>query len=271
VSAATDRTCLTQDAYADSGSLQTRRNIYDYLREPWDITAWMASHADVQAGDRVLDVGCGPAYNLVHVLRTVPNVDAFPSDLSPGMAREANTAVGRTTTTVADAQALPYADRAADVVLATHMLYHVPDIAAAARELARVARRRVVITTNCGDHTDEIFDLLLVCARDVGGPAYEAPPRAFNRFLFEDAPRLLGEALVVESAADAGGVIEVPSVEPVVDYLDTLRSLYGSTLPEPQWPALLDAARVRVAAEIAERGVWTTHNHVGLLVLRRAA
>jgi SAM-dependent methyltransferase len=186
------------------------------------------------------------------------------------MAREARAILDCRTASVADAQALPFVDDAFDVVLATHMLYHVPNIARAAADLARVAQRHVVITTNCRDHTDEIFDLVTASARDVVGDDFTMPPRAFGRFFFEHAATRLGDALVVETADDAGGVIEVPRVEPVVDYVDTLRSLYGSALPERRWPDLLDATRARVEAEIAARGVWTTHNHVGVLVCRPA-
>ncbi len=42
--------------------------------------------------------------------------------------------------TVADAARLPLADGVADVTLAAHMLYHVPDRRAAAAELRRVTR-----------------------------------------------------------------------------------------------------------------------------------
>jgi hypothetical protein len=47
-----------------------------------------------------------------------------------------------------------------------------------------------------------------------------------------------------------------------------MRSLYGPLLPEERWSELLGAARVRVTREIADRGVWTMHTGVGLLVCR---
>ena len=58
----------------------------------------------------------------------------------------------------ADATALPLRDGAADLTLAAHMLYHVPDPAEALRELRRVTRPggRVVIVLNGAGHLREL-------------------------------------------------------------------------------------------------------------------
>jgi len=200
----------------------------------------------------------------------VAGVVPYGCDLSAGMAREATASVGRATIAAGDAQALPFAARSFDVVLAPHMLYHVPDISAAARELARVTRGLVVIVTNARGHTEELFELLLAAARDVAGADFSLRARTFDRFLFEDAPTLLGDALVLERSEPAVGVIDVPFVDPIIDYLDSMRSLYLDDLTATSWSAVLDAARTRVAAVIAEQGVWTIHKHIGLLVCRPA-
>jgi ubiquinone/menaquinone biosynthesis C-methylase UbiE len=62
---------------------------------------------------------------------------------------------------VADVQALPLESASEDVVLATHMLYHVLDIAEAVREIRRVLRPGGVFlaVTNAEDHTRELYEL----------------------------------------------------------------------------------------------------------------
>jgi SAM-dependent methyltransferase len=89
------------------------------------------------------------------------------TDQSAGMVRAA---VDRSTQrlvaavgVVADAQSLPVRDRVADVVVANHMLYHVPDIARAIAELARVVTPDGValVSTNGGDHMRELTSILV--------------------------------------------------------------------------------------------------------------
>src|SRR5579871_5244693 len=53
----------------------------------------------------------------------------------------------------ADATALPFPPGAFDVVTALEMLEHIPDVAAAVREIARVARRHVVLSVPA--HADQ--------------------------------------------------------------------------------------------------------------------
>ena len=75
--------------------------------------------------------------------------------------RRAETGVaGDVALVAADATALPLPDGVADLTLAMHMLYHVPDPSQAVRELRRVTRPggRVVIGLNGLDHLRELRD-----------------------------------------------------------------------------------------------------------------
>ena len=62
---------------------------------------------------------------------------------------------------VFDAQELPFPDDAFDVVVANHMLYHVPEPARAAAEIGRVLRPDglLLAATNGPDHLDVIADI----------------------------------------------------------------------------------------------------------------
>ena len=70
--------------------------------------------------------------------------------------------LGRRGAAGADATALPLPDGVADLTLAMHMLYHVPDPSQAVRELRRVTRPggRVVIGLNGPDHLRELRELV---------------------------------------------------------------------------------------------------------------
>jgi SAM-dependent methyltransferase len=269
VDAFTDRTRLTELAYADSGPLNARARLYDYEIEPFPLVDWVLSHVALPAEGSVLDVGCGPGRYLATVRRWRPRVTTVGLDLSLGMVQEAS-AIAGVRAVRADAAALPFGARRFDVVLAPHMLYHVFDIAAAAGELARVTRREgnVVIVTNSCDHLRELGLLVAAAFDDVTGHAFDAMPRSSHRFTYEDAPGLLGDALDITEGERIDGSIVIDSSAPVVAYVDSMRSLYGRQVSDGEWAGVLAAARSRVEHAIALDGAWRTEKCVGVLVCR---
>ena len=78
----------------------------------------------------------------------------------------------------ADATALPLRDGVADLALAPHMLYHVPDPADALRELRRVTRPggRVVIVLNGAGHLRELRAAVAAASATTRGHAASASP-----------------------------------------------------------------------------------------------
>lgn len=111
-------------------------------------------HAEVMAAVEsfpfaaVLDVGCGTGATLEAIVRTHPEAQAWGLDLSAEMIAKARErlawvgehAGGAVDLQVADAEHLPLADAAVDLVLCVDSLHHYPDAEAALREMRRVTR-----------------------------------------------------------------------------------------------------------------------------------
>ncbi|MEI6450608.1 MAG: methyltransferase domain-containing protein [Actinomycetes bacterium] len=109
-------------------------------------------HAEVVAAvetfpfTAVLDVGCGTGATLDAIVRAHPEVHAWGIDLSAEMIAQARErlhhgserAGGQVDLRVADAEHLPLADDAVDLVVCVDSLHHYPDPAAALREMRRV-------------------------------------------------------------------------------------------------------------------------------------
>jgi SAM-dependent methyltransferase len=226
--------------------------------------------AHISPGTRVIDIGCGPGWYLGVMRSRHPGIAAVGLDLSAGMARatlESGTPAG-----VADAMQLPVRTASIDVALATHMLYHVPDIALATRELARVVCDTgiVAIVTNGRDHLRELDAVSRAAVAVVGGAGpWTAPARSSTRFLLDDAPALVAPALDVVAFDRVRREIVVPDTAPLVAYVDSEKSLFSGPIPDATaWRHVLAEVEMRVAAVIARDGAFTVHSDVGVILCR---
>src|SRR4051812_26904099 len=175
-----DRDYLLDDQYRTAANLTTRIGLHDrFGTNPYGWHRWvfdrmleLGGRADV----RVLELGCGSA------VLWRQNGDRIPrgwrvtlSDLSPGVLVDAKRNLASLDRTFAferaDGQHLAQRDGSIDLVIANHMLYHVPDRAGAVDEIARVLAPggRLVAAANGHVHLRELDEL-------VEAVAPEAPP-----------------------------------------------------------------------------------------------
>ena len=111
-----------------------------------------AEFANVEAGQRVLDVGCGPgALTSELVTRLGPAavaaVDPSPPFVEAAQARHPEVHVER-----ASAEQLPFPDHAFDAALAQLVVHFMTDPIAGLREMARVTSERGVVAACVWDH-----------------------------------------------------------------------------------------------------------------------
>ncbi len=152
--------------YATTSNLAARQRLWAVgRREPaFDLIPWVVELAGIGGGDEraVLDVGCGNG-RYEQALVAAGHVGTRTAvDLSAGMLCDVTDA----TLVQGDVQTLPFARDVFDVVLAPHMLYHVPDVAAAARSMRRVLRPDgvMVAVTNSRENLGELRALVEAAA-----------------------------------------------------------------------------------------------------------
>jgi SAM-dependent methyltransferase len=164
-----DQVYLRDVQYRDSSRLAARASLHvKYGTAPVAWFPWVATQVGWSARARVLDVGCGAGWLWAEASAHLPSgLDLTLTDLSYGMVAEAlervrglgrhRNVVGR----VSDVQALPFPAGTFDVVIANHMLYHVPDPARAVAELARVVTPGglLVVATTGRAHLRELGEI----------------------------------------------------------------------------------------------------------------
>jgi ubiquinone/menaquinone biosynthesis C-methylase UbiE len=161
----TDQQYLTTDQYKDASNLDARLEIHRrFSTNPYGWFNWVFDTlAKLPKDSIVLELGSGSGALWSNIADKIPaNWNITLSDLSQGMLDAAwrNLVVtGRNFKfEQIDAQSIPYKDETFDIVIANHMLYHVPDRSKALAEINRVLKKGGHLTaTTVGEiHMKEI-------------------------------------------------------------------------------------------------------------------
>ena len=153
--------------YKDSNNLSARVDLHArFNTEEYPWFHWVFDHFDILSNARVLELGCGTGLLWRENLARIPcGWSITLSDASLGMVQEAEESLLHTglnfTFAKVDAQSIPYDSDSFDIVVANHMLYHVPDLAGALSEIRRVLRPggRLYATTVGLKHMGELIEV----------------------------------------------------------------------------------------------------------------
>ncbi|MBV9174806.1 MAG: class I SAM-dependent methyltransferase [Chloroflexi bacterium] len=217
---------------------------------------------DLQAGERVLDVATGSGNAAIAAARrlcTVTGIDYVPTLLERARARATAEALPTTITfREGDAEALPVADSAFDVVLSTFGVMFAPDQERAARELLRTCRPGGRIGLANWTPEGWIGEMLRVVSRYVPPPAGLRPA---TRWGSEGGIRdLLGSGTTALTATRRIFVWRFASAQ---QYLDLFRTYYGPTLKA--FEALDQPGRRALASDLLDTVVRYAQDSDGTL------
>jgi SAM-dependent methyltransferase len=188
------------------------------------VTEAMLRRTDPRAGDRVLELACGPGgVGLAAAERVAPDGDVVFTDVVPEMtaiaiARAAALGHANVAARVRDLEAIDEPDGAYDVVLCREGLMFVPDPARAAAEIARVLRPggRAAIAVWAARERNPWLGLVLdAVTEETGAPV--PPPGVPGPFSLADPDglvRLLADAGLADITLDE---IPVPLRAPTFD------------------------------------------------------
>ena len=255
---------LRKEQYKDSSNLQARIELHRRFStnsQGWARWLFEQMAAVVPEGARVLEIGCGPATIWGANRASIPASWSLTlTDFSVGMVAEAKGVLAdRALYAVADAQALPARDGRFDVVIANHMLYHVPDRPLAIAEMTRVlVRGGVFIASTVGDnHLAEID----ACLRRTG-VAVMPLSGTLHEFTLENGAAQLGTAMRDVRMLEYEDSLRVTEVDPLIAYVLSMTSAAQLST------AALAELRDGFTAEIAARGYVSITKSSGVFLAR---
>jgi ubiquinone/menaquinone biosynthesis C-methylase UbiE len=263
---------LTESAYADDRHIRSRMAIYAYAEAKAN-PQWRTSVIPWDGTQIVADVGCGNGFDLRQIVPQGRCRHAIGLDLSAGMLRslEELRQSGRLSVAQADAQRLPLPDESVDVAMAMHMLYHVPDVQAAIRELRRITKRdgTVLASTNSSDHLAEINDLLRTAvSRQLGRPVQPTPADSFTA---QSGAAMLSQEFSSVTLRAFDVPLSIPTPQPVIAYVASLRDPILAGVGEPlDFDAVLDDIGVWVEEAVQAQGSFRTSTRMGVFICRQA-
>ena len=262
-----DRAQHDREQYKDGGNLRTRTSFYTQFGVAnEDFYRWSFGLMRAPADARVLELGAGFANLWVkNQDRIPPNWQITLTDLSPGMVAEAQRATaqlyGQFMTRVADVQELDFPDATFDVIIANHVLQHVPKLERAVAEVRRVLKAggHFYATTNGPSHLTEVQDFIKDIAQE--SPLDLRDAMGFDKhFGLADGPLMLKKQFETVNVYRAAGGLEVTEAEPYVQFI---LSRIGwktlvATLDEQQATRLVAKIRTEVERQLASGPIHIT-------------
>ena len=176
------------DTYYSNGSLLRDKHRLAYTDSGREFHKWALGLVPIAPSTRILDAGCGWGrflWPLIDDYGGAPH-NVVGADCKRGMLHTASAEASERGVQVGlcagDIEALPFAPRVFDGVLANHVLYHLPDIERGVRELARIVRPDgwLLATTNSDKVQVPVIELHYQALQSLGIPFVPEGPSPFS-------------------------------------------------------------------------------------------
>lgn len=270
-----NETQAVQAQYRTSANLDARIRLHvRFSTNHYGWPRWVLEQIDAPSGAHLLEVGCGPASLWAENAGRIPaDWQITLTDQSAGMitqAQQALAAAGRPFQFAQmDAQTLHFDDSAFDVVIANHMLYHVPDLPRALGEIRRVLKPggRLYAATNGKAHMAELRTLIQQFDPTLDYMATTAPPERF--FSLENGAAHLAPWFATVELRRYEDGLAVTDANAIVDYVFSMMTFTGAQFNDPA--AVRAAFTDYTLAQMAQQGeVFPIQKATGLFIATKA-
>ncbi len=268
---ASNKSDVIQRYYETDENLRIRQETHDKYTVPKnDFARWVLETIDWDGDECILDLGAGIGIYYSRLLALVPNATYHAIDLSLKMLK--NHPAPPEFLTMSNAMKLPYANDSFDVVMANHMLYHIPDIDVALKEIRRVLKPngKVLIATNSIHTMPELQVLMrraIVLLTRYGATQVRPPALPSDSFALENGTRILSQHFYAVVRHDNPGQLVFTEIEPAITYLESMRELRQDHLPEDvAWEDMMLIMRQQITQLIKHLGKLEINKMSGALI-----
>jgi ubiquinone/menaquinone biosynthesis C-methylase UbiE len=217
---------FAEQQYKTSQKLNSRINLWSYGSNPESLQKWIFSKIQLQENERVLELGCGTGQLWFENFNKVPSTcSIILSDFSKEMVNKAKENLGQQNLPIEfeiiDAEKIPYPDNNFDVVIACHMLYHIPNIQKALRSINNLLKPegRFIATTVSKNHLQELKDFLF----EFGIYSQEKTwGKNFSEFRNETGREVLIPFFSEVKFYEYINEVKINSVIPLMNYIESL-------------------------------------------------
>jgi SAM-dependent methyltransferase len=265
------KTRLVTESYATDEPLSVRIETHRRYSVPQvDLPTWVLDRHTWRGDETVLDIGTGTGQYLALLRERVPRGRIVAGDLASGMLRDlkAKGVPGGAMLLNADAETLPLADQSCDVILASYVMFFVPDIPRAIAEFRRVLRPGGILlaVTMAHIYQEELHTVVNRALACLGGPNAMHWGTIQHRFSLESGQAMLASFFpVTEHRVELAFVF--PAVEPVLAYVASSRDVIRDDVPPNRtWDDFIAALRELVEARIAAHGEFRVSKETGVLI-----
>ncbi len=234
--------------YGKPDNLQARINLHERFSDnPYDWMLWVLDQIPLGERAVIVEVGSGTGRLWkTNAHRLGPGWDISLSDQSAGMVTQARALLADVAHPfrfeISPADRIPRPDASADVVIANHMLYHVPDLPAALAEIRRVLKPEGALyaATNGDGHMRELDELY---SAFTGGGTRLGMSLSFT---LENGAELIRPVFPNVRLIRCDDALLVDDAAALVDYIASMTS---STSAGPERERLLAFIRARLAEQ----------------------
>jgi ubiquinone/menaquinone biosynthesis C-methylase UbiE len=214
---------LVTEQYKNDNNLAARQNLHTYNTNKLDWNIWFFEKMVIPENSKILELGCGNGLLWQRNIQKVKeDWDITLSDLSEGMLQSAKQTISmeKIKYELINIMDIPYEDDSFDVIIARHMLYHVPDLDRALSEVKRVLKPngKFYVSTNGKEHMQELVLLM----RDYDKNIEFNPTKWAEKFGLENGGEILKKYFNDVIVEDFLGQIVVHKTEPVVSYVTSM-------------------------------------------------
>lgn len=140
-----DKTENVKQQYSNDKNLSIRSNLHSkHSTNKQGLVPWLFEKYEFSEGFNILELGCGNGYQWQNRIESLPQGCSLTlSDFSNGMVdivKSKYSEYNNVSFQQIDIQNIPFQVETFDVVIANHMLYHIPDLSKALSEVKRVLK-----------------------------------------------------------------------------------------------------------------------------------